>query len=87
MEEIAGNPLSTSPHFVDGKWGKPSALIMEPNPKGIKRVEPVTSPTDHWGRDLTSGSRPLELTLGAKSWNIFTIIKFLFLLYFFILFI
>jgi hypothetical protein len=25
MEEIAGNPPSTSPHLVDGKWGKLSA--------------------------------------------------------------
>ena len=29
---------------MDGKKGKPPALIMEPNLKEIKRVEPMTSP-------------------------------------------
>jgi len=48
---------------MDGKQGKLSALIMEPHPEGIKRVEPVTSPTDHWGRELVPSSRPLKLTL------------------------
>jgi hypothetical protein len=51
---------------MDGKWGKPLALITESHPDGIKRVELVTSPTDHWGRDLMPGSRPLDLTLEAK---------------------
>jgi hypothetical protein len=32
MEEITGNPPSASPHFLNGKQGKPSALITRPNP-------------------------------------------------------
>jgi hypothetical protein len=32
MEEITGNPPSASPHFLNGKRGKPSALITRPNP-------------------------------------------------------
>jgi len=46
-EILAKNPLSTSPWSNDGKQGKLSALITEPHPEWIKRVEPVTSPTDH----------------------------------------
>jgi hypothetical protein len=30
---------------MDGKWGKFFILIVKPNPKGIKRVEFVASPT------------------------------------------
>jgi len=33
-ETLTENPLSTSPRFVDGKWGKMPALIREPNPVG-----------------------------------------------------
>ena len=45
---------------MDGKWGKPSALITGPRPWGIKRVEPV--PNNNHDK-LMSGSRPIELTL------------------------
>jgi hypothetical protein len=62
-EILAENPLSTSPLSKDGKWGKASNRIMESHLEGIKRVEPVTSPIDHWGIYLTSGSRLLEITL------------------------
>jgi len=45
MENIVENPSSTSPCSMDGKQGKPLALIMEPNLKGIKRVESMSFPT------------------------------------------
>jgi len=48
---------------MDSKWGKPSALITRPRPGGIKRVEPMTN--NKHGK-LTSGSRPIELTLEAR---------------------
>ena len=47
---------------MDSKRGKPSALIMGPNLKGIMRVELVTSLI--W-RELMSCSRPIELTVEA----------------------
>jgi len=47
---------------MDGKQGKQTALIMGLRPKGIKRVELVTNNKHD---KLTSGSRPIELTLGA----------------------
>jgi hypothetical protein len=42
-ENLIENPFSISTLSMDGKWGKSSALIMGPNPKEIKRVEPMTN--------------------------------------------
>ena len=61
------NLLGTSPWFKDGKWGKLSSIIIEPNPKGIKRFEPMSSQC--WGRNLMFGSWPLELTFGINATN------------------
>jgi hypothetical protein len=48
---------------MDGKRGKLSTRITRPRLGGIKRVELVTNNKHD---KLTSGSRPIELTLGAK---------------------
>jgi hypothetical protein len=51
------------PHFVDGKQGKPSTLIIRGlTPRGDKIFEPMTSSV---GDSFKSDSEPLELTLGA----------------------
>jgi hypothetical protein len=47
-------PFEYFPIIHGWKIGKPLALIMEANLEGIKRVEPMTSPT--LGRDLKSSS-------------------------------
>jgi hypothetical protein len=57
------NPLNTSPCSMDGNRGKSSALITRLRIGGIKRVEPVTNNKHD---KLTSGSRPIDLTLGDR---------------------
>jgi hypothetical protein len=59
-----GKPLETSPQLIGDNHSKLLALIMEPNPKGIKTQENQIHDLSHFGgRDLTSGSWLLELTL------------------------
>jgi hypothetical protein len=62
MVQLAKNPLSTSPLSMDGKWAKPSTLIMGPHTEGINRVEAMTTTSK---RDLMSSTRPIEITLEA----------------------
>lgn len=40
-----GKPLETSLQLIGDNHSKLLALIMEPNPKGIKRIKSMTSPT------------------------------------------
>jgi hypothetical protein len=62
---LVKNPSNTSTCSMDGKRGKPLALIMRPLPEGIKRVKPMTN--NKHGK-LMFGSRPIELTLGAMKY-------------------
>jgi hypothetical protein len=43
IEEIIRNFVSTSPHFVDGKWGQLSTFFMGTNPVGTSSEGPTIS--------------------------------------------